>query len=862
MITKLTIYNLTCNYTENPIGIEKTPRLCWKISSDKTGDLQKSYKIYIAESLDAMAAGSYCFESDSCRSDEQFYCCENKFSFQARTRYFWRVEIQNSDDKIFISDIAFFETGKMNEQWSAYWIGAPFITKEIQSHGAPYLRKSIKCEKEIASARLYISGLGYYEPYINGTKVSAAMLEPAFTKYDKRVFYSVYDVLPFIDRNEFALGIVLGNGWYNYFELDEWNFRCAPWKGMPRAIAELHLVFADGTCETVITDESWKAHPSPIVYNCLRNGETYDATKEIGDWSGATYNDSDWENAIVMRSPGGLLIANEIEQIKITEELPTVSLWNTSKGSWVFDFGQNMAGVARLSVRGKKGTVITMVYGEALSQEDRTVDNSHNDGFVKSGDFQTARYIIGEDDRPEEWTPAFSYYGFRYVELSGDIEVSAKTLTACVMHSSFGRIGHFNCSDETLNTIQRMCNWSTLSNSYGLHTDCPHREKNSWTGDSTIVSEQMMINFDTIKFFDKWCEDLYDAQRPDGAIPCIVPSPGWGYNWGNGPDYSKAIAEVPWNLYLHTGDKRFLEKAYPYMKKCFDSMVSMGNGYIVDYGIGDWCAPFEGAALSVNMGSFKASRSLIDTTSLYIVATILSRCEELLGYQDEHREIACAIKKVIRERFIDDDMVVEGDCQTSYAFALFFDLADDNDTMLKKLLSSIEATNRHIDYGILGSKYVLQGLGEHHRSDIIYDMITQKSYPGYGNVIEMGRTTLAECWNGTGSHNHNMFSDVSAVLYKYIAGIRVDKEFPGYKRFIVSPQIFNKLNSVECEIDSPFGKIALRWKKTENSVAINLLVPFGTTAMLRLPDCLSDEAKLSQDLPCGDYTFTFNIQNQ
>ncbi len=855
----LQVYQMACNHSVNPIGIDALPKLSWKVSSDKAGDEQVAYRLYVASSMSDMHSEVYIYDSQKVQTDRTVLVELQNFELKPRQRYFWKVEVYNTVGDMCVSPVSFFETSKLGEKWSAKWIGAGHIKKEDQSHGAPYLRKRVIINKKVKDARLYICGLGYYIPFVEGVQISNAMLEPAYTKYDRRVYYSVYDVAQYIKGDEFVLGAMLGNGWYNYFELDEWNTKFAPWKALPRLIAELHLTYADGATEVICSDSSWKSCQSPIVYNCIRNGETYDAALEKKGWGNCDFDDSDWDSVTVVRSPGGELCANQMEHIEITKEIETKKLVQTAKNKWIFDFGQNMAGVARLSVTGEKGATITMKYAEALSDDGKSIDNSHIDGFVKSGDFQTAKYIIGESNTKQEWNPVFTYYGFRYVELTcdTDIDVAKDTLTACVMHTAFERTAFFNCSDSTLNAIQNMCHWSTVSNVFGIPTDCPHREKNSWTGDSSIVSEQTLINFNAAKFFKKWHDDICDAQRADGAIPCIVPSPGWGYNWGNGPDFSKAIAEVANNLYMYTADKSILKKAYPHIKKCFDSMMAMAEDNIVDYGIGDWSAPFEGRALAVNMASFKASRPLVCTAAMYYVATVLSKCERLLGYQNTHKKIAESIKTAIVKHFINAQGIVEGDCQTSYALALYFKFADE-ETMLANLVDAIEKEDFHIDYGLLGSKYVLQGLGQHQRADVIYKMLTKSTFPSYKYLIDKGRTTLAECWNGTGSQNHYMYSDVSAVFYKYIAGIQVCEEFPAFKKFTIRPQLFAELDSLNCEIDTIYGKIAVKWQKLNNVVTLFIKVPFGTSATIELPHYAKNIDNV-KELKSAEQELVFNI---
>ncbi|MFQ9797945.1 MAG: family 78 glycoside hydrolase catalytic domain [Clostridia bacterium] len=364
-----------------------------------------------------------------------------------------------------------------------------------------------------------------FEAYLNGVAVSDDMLCTAYTRFDKTVLYRVFDVTAQIREGQNALGVLLGNGWYNCFAEDPWNSKEASWRDVVKMLAELHLAFEDGSEDVIVTDPRWKCHGSPIIFNGIRNGEHYDARLELPGWNEAGFDDQAWENCRIVRGPGGALKAFEMEPIRICQVHRAVSKWAVP-GGWIFDIGQNQAGIGDFCFHGKAGTTITVRYSDLL-HEDGTL-NMAMSGFIRSHGFQTDQYTK-KSDEPECWHPRFVYHGFQYIEITGtDVEPELADVRAFTMHNDFSSTGEFSCSDGLLNRLQSLCWWSTVSNCFSVPTDCPHREKNAWTGDAGLSCEQMLINFGSRAFWTKWMGDVRDAQRPAGSIPVVIPSTGWG----------------------------------------------------------------------------------------------------------------------------------------------------------------------------------------------------------------------------------------------------------------------------------------------------------------------------------------------
>jgi len=418
------VYDLRVNYLKNPIGLDSQPRFSWKLSSEKRGDHQTAYRLVVSSSKALFMNGEYdLWDTGKQYSSDHLHIPYAGKALPARTRCWWGVVVYDGEDMPSCGEPAYFETGKLNTRWEANWISAWFMGKganpqerENSMLMAPYLRKSFSLTAPVRDARLYICGLGYFEASINGQKVGDDILSTAFTRYDKTVLYLTYDVTELVKTGANAIGVVLGNGWYNCFAEDPWNTKQASWRHFPKVMAELRVTYTDGREELIATRPDWKSSKGPIIFNGIRNGEHYDARLELGNWTEADYDDSAWDGCQIVRAPGGELLAFEMEPIKIRHRIPAVRKWKTEKG-WVFDIGQNQAGIAHFKFRGPKDTEITIQYSDVLN-EDQTINLEAIGGFIRSHGFQTDKYIK-KSDGEEEWQPRFVYHGFQYVQISG-----------------------------------------------------------------------------------------------------------------------------------------------------------------------------------------------------------------------------------------------------------------------------------------------------------------------------------------------------------------------------------------------------------------------------------------------------------
>ncbi len=824
--------NLKCEYLVNPIGIDALPpRLSWQLASEERDQRQSAYQILVASTEERLRRNrGDLWDSGRVSSGAQLHIEYAGKPLRSGQSCYWKVRVWDQEGRRSqFSAPAHWEMGLLSPQdWHGKWIAR---TTEKEYQPAPHFRRTFTVNGRVRRARVYLCGLGYQELSLNGQKAGDHALDPGYTRFDRRVLYVTHDVTALLREGENAIGVMLGTGWFNVHTQAVWQFHKAPWRDAPRLLLELRIEYADGREDRVVSDERWKTSTGPILFDSIYGGETYDARLEKPGWDTVRFSDSDWQTAQVVEAPKGRLVAQAMPPIKITQTLEPANVTAPKPGMQVFDFGQNMAGHTRLKVRGPAGTRLILRYGERL-HPDGTLDASHIAQHLLKTDppqrFQTDEYIL-KGGAEEVWEPRFVYHGFQYVEVSGlTPEVSLK-LEARVKHTAVERRGTFECSNPLLNRIQRNALWSYVSNLHSIPTDCPHREKNGWTGDAHLAAEMGLFNFDPAAVYTKWVNDLGDEQRESGELPGIVPTGGWGYAWGNGPAWDSAFILIPWYLYEYCGDIRILKTHYTGMRRYVDYLTRRAENGIVRIGLGDWL-PFE-------------TETPVEVTSTgyyYLDALIVSRAARLLGNEEDARRyaaLASEIRKAFLDRFVDSQTgQVSNGSQTALSCALHHpDLLTNEQkaAVLKRLLANIEARQGHIDTGILGAKYLLNALREQGESEVAYQIVNKKTLPGWGWWIAQGATTLWESWRGTDSLNHIMFGDVSAWFYKTLAGILPTA--PGFEKIEIKPQIVGDLTYARAECDTVRGRIVSDWRIENGDLRLKIQVPANVTATLYLP---------------------------
>ncbi|VAW22571.1 Alfa-L-rhamnosidase [hydrothermal vent metagenome] len=847
-ISELHISSLLCENQDNPNHIDQaSPRLSWQMSSEKKGQSQTAYRILVASSPDLLTEKKAdLWDSGKIMSPASVFIPYNGRELKSGQKYYFTVKVWDKDGiPSEYAKPAFWEMALLNkEDWQAKWISAPrvfdwgkrdaAIKRAPQDSPAPQdplplFRKSFVIDKKVKSAKAYISGLGFFELYANGEKIGDHILSPAFTDYSKTVLYEVLDLTTYLKHGENALGVMLGNGWYNQVSNDVWSFSRAPWIADPTVLCQLEIEFTDGSKQQVLSDESWKCAPGPIMFSSIRLGETYDATNETEGWNQPGFNQQGWQEVRVVRGPEGKLKAQNIPPVKIMDELNPKNITRIGKNTFIVDFGQNMSGFIKLTASGEKGRKISFRYAEKLTPDGK-LDQANIANLVGNSRFQTDEYIF-KGGGTEEWHPRFSYNGFRYVEVSGwEGPLNEGNLTACFIHTGFKTTGKFKCSLPLLNRIQENTLWSFESNFVNIPTDCPQREKNGWTGDAQLASETGLFNYNMLTSYEKWVNDIIDAQKPDGILPGIVPTSGWGFHWGNGPAWDCALLQIPWNLYLYEGDRRIIANAYPSIKKYLEFLSTKSEKGIVKWGLGDWCP-----------ARAKTPAELTSTAYYYQDLLIASKMAALLGAPEEQSAFlakAAEIKTAFnREFFAPQSGELINPTQTALGCALFMQIADSSKTkrLAAELKEAVTTSDYNLDFGILGAKYVPNALSAYGYKDVAFSIINTTRYPGWGNWVERGATTLWEDWDGKSSLNHIMFGDVSAWFYKNLAGISPDEKSPGFKHFNIEPYFAPGLKWVKGVKGTRYGDIDVYWSKSGKEINLKLKIPVNTTASVLLP---------------------------
>jgi alpha-L-rhamnosidase len=563
-----------------------------------------------------------------------------------------------------------------------------------------------------------------------------------------------------------------------------------------------------------------------------------DARREIPGWSEAGYRDTDWKSVILRSAPAPLITAQSMHPIRATKAIPSISVRKFSDTSYLFDIGQNIAGVSELNIRGLRGTVIRLKHAERL-KADGHVDQSNIDVHYRPKDdsdpFQTDVFILSGEGL-ENFRPRFNYKGFQYVELTSSqpIVVDKTSLTGHFMHSDVPPVGRISSSNPTLDAIWRATNQSYLSNLFGYPTDCPQREKNGWTGDAHIASETGLYNFDGITVYEKWLADHRDEQQPNGVFPSIIPTGGWGYEWGNGPDWTSTIAIIPWNIYLFYGDTTLLSACYDNIRRYVDRITEVSPGGTTTWGLGDW-VPVKS----------KTPVELTSTAYYFKDAQILAKAARILGKPSDAMKYEVLTEKIraaFHRKFYRPEQQVYGSgFQTELSVPLHFGLVPDSlrSAVASKLAERVRADGKHIDVGLLGTKSILNALSEHGYADLAYEVASQEDFPSWGWWIRNGATTLLENWpvdaKSDISMNHIMFGEIGAWFYKALGGIKPDESKPGFQVVNIAPNFVKGLDRFSASYSSVRGDIQSTWERAGGEIRYAIEVPAGSSARLTLP---------------------------
>jgi alpha-L-rhamnosidase len=720
-----------------------------------------------------------------------------------------------------------------------------------ESSPAPALRRAFTLDFAPVSATLQICGLGFYALFVNGREITKGPLAPYISNPDHFCYVDTYDVAPYLTRGENVIGVLLGNGFNNPFGGFVWDFDQVPWRDVPKLALELTATGAAGESRTIVADPYFRTHPSPILWDEYRFGEHYDARLEklLGDWTSPGYDDHTWIAAKIAAAPRGELRACTCEPIAVTQTVSPVAITKVD-GGHLYDFGVNTAGVTALRLVGAaQGQEIRITHGEELRDGKLSC---YNIKFGGRPDFEenykllhyTNIYTAHGQGEVEEHTPRFVYHGFRYAFVEGmtDEQATPEALTMLIMHSDLRHIGDFSCSDETVNRLYNMARISDLANFYYVVTDCPHREKNGWTGDASMSSDHMIMMYDVEKSWRQWLDNIRAAQSRTGGLPGIVPTDTWGYlgNDGFGPAWDAVLFNLPYMLYRFRGNTDVIrENAHAMLRYLEFALTHRREDGTVAFGLGDW--------LPVGYNNWYVA-PLYVTSTITLMDIARKAAEMFRAIGQEHsavfaQGVADDLRAAIRRTALNTEtMTLEHNgSQTPQAMGLYYGVFEPEEEAeaFARLREMIAAKGDNFDCGLLGMHCLFHVLTAHGESELAYHLITKKDFPSYAHWIETGETSLVEMFmekfEDRSSHNHHMYGDIARWFTTTLAGLRPVND----KKVLITPTPVGGLTWAQAHCDLPAGRVSVRWERDSadaKTIRLTYTVPEGVSATVQLPE--------------------------
>jgi alpha-L-rhamnosidase len=846
-------------YAENPTNIDELhPRFSWIISSAKRNQSQSAYRIIVASSLQNLSENKGdLWDSGRVESAETIQHEYSRNNLKSNTAYYWKVIFWDLTGRSHESPATKFQTAFLSvNDWIAQWIGKGSKVEKLPPQGfykntkeqfkgvdsiihdgnSLLLRREIDLSKKIRTAKAYVTGLGYYEFYINGTRAGDHVLAPAKTPYHQYILYDTYDVTDLLKQGINAFGIHLGNGWYNPYK-KWWNDYRMQWFGSKKAIAQILLTYTDGTRQWITTDKNWRWVQGPVTYNCVYDGEIYDANLDHEGWTKAGYNDSSWKPVTVFNKPKARLLSHRMPPIKVNERFKPKEVRIALAGRRVYDIGQNFAGWVRIKAIGHRNTILKIRFAEDLNT-DGTIDVTSNEHANATAEY----HMKGEGI--ETYEPHFTYFGFKYVEITAlDGPLNIIDVEGRAVYSDNFQGGQFECDNELVNKIHKATVWSQKSNMMGYPMDCPQRdERLGWFGDAQVTAEEAMFNFDMALFYENWFEGIKANQdEKTGDIPIISPRP---YIHDDGIEWSSTYLIMLWQYYNYYGDQRILQRHYSSMKRYMDFLDSISKDLILPKGwIGDWG--------SMVKGWKEGEPASLPTAFYFMNAKIMSDVAGILenkSDQEYFRNLSGKIKEKFNKTYLNIETANYNDgSQMANSFPIYLGIVPENlkSRVLGNLVNDIVVKNNvHLTTGVLGTKYMPEALARLGRGDVAWGIINQKSTPGWNDMMSK-YTTMCEFWTLQQSKNHVMMGSIDAWFYKYIAGIQLDEDNPAFASFIVKPVLLDSLRTAKAKIETIRGTISSEWERGNSRFSLKVEVPFNTSAMIYVPGDKGSEVRES-----------------
>lgn len=867
--SSITPVNLTLEYLTNPTGLDvEKPRISWTLEPTKNSNYnqkQTAYHILVSSSEKLLKANDGdVWDSGWIDSDKMQLIEFAGIPLKSDKTYFWKVAVKDENGiESDFSKISMWSTGLFSQnEWTADWIGTGESYNPAEGPNKmqdPWFRKSFSIEKKPAKATLFVASVGFHEVYVNGQRIDDHVLAPAVTDYTKRARYIAYDIASNLNKGENVIAFWLGTAWSIF----------APYatNDKPRApivIAQTDIYDRDdNVIERIVTNESWKTHNSPnqLVGNWGfgvggYGGEIWDANKEIKDWNLVHFDDSEWNNSTVL-NPSLILSAQQVEPNRLFEEISPVNIEHRPDGSYRIDMGVNFAGWTDIHVNGNPGDTIHFQFSER-EQDDIT--------FALH-----SAYVVNESGKGV-FQNRFNYMSGRWITIKGTTSAPAKAdIKGWMVRTDYADATQFECSDSTQNWIYNTVKWTFENLSLGgFIVDCPQRERFGYGGDAHATSETGLLNYKLGAFYTKWLEDWRDVQGTEpmvgnmndpewarmqegsgrllggGIIPQTAPT----YHGGGGPAWGGIVVTLPWFMYQYHGDIRALEDNFEMIKGWLSFLDShVENNMLQRYGgrwdfLGDWLWP---GANDAGMNNYSDENLFFNNCYWVYNLKTASQIAKIIGKEAEAElwtNQAKIASETIHTKYYDaEDNNYSDKTMRSLAAALYGDIMPEE--LRHMIMQSLENEilinqNGHIDVGITGGAMLFKVLRDEGRDDLIYSMTSKTTYPSWVFMKESGATTIWESWekdNRSHSLLHSSYLYPGAWYIDGVAGIRQDKDFPGYKKFIVRVPKLNEsqLSWAKANFNSPSGLIKSHWEREGEELQLSVTVPPNCTATVWFP---------------------------
>lgn len=874
--------DLFVEFASGPIVVDtECPRFSWTVPFTGQNKTQSAYQVQVASSAELLKKNKPdLWDSGIIKSQESVHIRYGGRKLASNQDVFWRVQVWDEKEKASrFSQIERFGTPLFHESdWHATWIGLcdprePFVDpacfmnaaseprlKTIEPDPrAPMLRKVFKLTKEVQRARAYVAGVGLYEFSINGQKAGDDVLATSRTEFRKRILYSCYDITSLLQKNDNAIGVLLGNGWYSG-QKKYWGWQMQ-WYGSPRALVQLEIEYADGTTDRIVSDHSWQGTWSPITFNCLHDGENYDARLEQKGWNTATFDAKSWPRVNEVPSPGGKLAAINHEPERIVETLPAVSMTEPKPGVFVYNFGRNIAGWARISIKnGLRGQTVKLRFAERIEK----------DGTLNCTSHEPARHAdeyIMKGAELETYEPRFTYHGFQYVEVSGYPGIpDIHAIEARFVYMSVAKSGHFECSSPLINNIHQCTLQSQICNlQMGVPTDDTQRpERMGWGADAWASAHEAMYNLWMPRVYTKWIRDYQDQQDDSGLVGMITPRAGIEEDL----IWSCAFFLIPFWQYIRYGDRQILEENYSAFKRYMDYLAASAckeipeswlttahdrllcpatplesrlnpkeKGYLQLSQWGDHLATTEGYKMRTD---YPLS---IATAFYFLDAVTMADIAETLGHKSDvkyYRQLAEKIKDAFNQNFFDAPCnFYDGGTQSAQVWPLAFGLvpAEQYRPVADYLYDQIAKKQRRLTTGYIATQFAIDLLSRMGQSDLVWRLANATDYPSWGYMLRHGQTTTTETWDGeNGSMNHvALGAALDQWLYSTLAGIRADPQQPGFEHVIIAPYFPSDLQWARASIHTMRGTLVSSWRQNNEDIDLTIAIPANCSAEIHLP---------------------------